>query len=94
MTRVEGDRAIVVGGDVIRSILNTGDHARFFIGAYEALVAAYIDPGQLYADASLDQFVGREWLTAELDAFLPATTAATSSLRPGPVWARRPSRPG
>ena len=72
MARAEGDRAIVVGGDVIRSILSTGDHARFFIGAYEPLVAAYIDPGQLYADAGLDQFIGREWLTAELDAFLAA----------------------
>lgn len=37
---------------------------------YESLRNAYIEPGSVFERADLDHFVGREWLIAEVDAFL------------------------
>jgi hypothetical protein len=68
--RPPGDRSVIVGRDVINSIIVTGDHNRFFIGHYERLRDAYIRPWSVFERVKLDRFVGREWLTAEIDAFL------------------------
>lgn len=65
-----GERGIVVGGDVIRSVLVTGDHNRVFVGDYELLRDAYIQPWSVFQRVDVEGFVGREWLTAEIDAFL------------------------
>ncbi len=64
-----GDRSVAVG-TVINSIINTGDHNRFFIGDYERLRDAYIEPWTVFERVNLARFVGREWLLAEVDAFL------------------------
>jgi hypothetical protein len=66
----DAERSISIGRDVIRSILATGDHARFFIGAYEPIAASYIEPWQIYDHVDLDRFVGRDWLVATFDDFL------------------------
>lgn len=64
------DGSVVVGRDVINSIINTGDHNQFFIGDYERLRDAYIEPWPVFERVNLSHFVGREWLLAEVDAFL------------------------
>lgn len=64
-----GDRSIAVGGDAINSLLVTGDNNIFFVGRYERLVDAYLDPRSLFEELDLDAFVGRSWLLAEVDGF-------------------------
>jgi hypothetical protein len=68
MTHAE--RSILVGRDVIRGILSTGDHARFFLGSYEPIAASYIEPWPVYDNLDLDRFVGRDWLVTGFDHFL------------------------
>lgn len=63
-------RSITVGGDAIGSLLVTGDRNRIFLGAYESLRDAYIDPGSVFKRVEVDRFVGREWLLDEVDRFL------------------------
>jgi len=64
------DRGVVVGGDVMKSIIVTGDHNQIFAGGYECLRDAFINPRSVFERVNLDQFVGREWLLAQVDAFL------------------------
>jgi hypothetical protein len=66
----QGDRSVVVGRDVIKGIINAGDHNQFFIGDYERLRDAYIPPHPVFQRVRLDRFVGRQWLMAEVDTFL------------------------
>lgn len=68
--QASGDRSIVVGRDVIRSVLITGDQNQVFVGDYEQLQDAYIEPWSVFQRADIANFVGREWLTAEIDAFI------------------------
>jgi len=65
-----GESGVAVGRDVIGSIINTGDHNQFFIGDYERLRDAYIEPWPVFERVDLTHFVGRDWLLAEVDAFL------------------------
>ena len=67
---VQGDRSVVVGRDAICSIINTGDHNQFFVGDYERFRDAYIEPWSVFGRVDLHHFVGRQWLLAEIDAFL------------------------
>jgi hypothetical protein len=69
-TSTQGNRRVVVGGDVISSIINTGDHVQFFVGDYERLRDAYIEPWSVFERVDLDHFVGRERFLAKIDAFL------------------------
>ena len=64
------NHALIIGRDVIRSILVTGDHNQFFVGDYESLRDAYIEPWSVFERVNLKQFVGREWLAAKVDTFL------------------------
>ena len=59
-----------IGRDVVRSIIVQGDHNRVFAGDYERLRDAYISPWSVFERVKLDRFVGREWLTERVDAFL------------------------
>ncbi len=70
LPQASGLRSVAVGRDVIRSIISTGDHARIFVGDYERLSDAYIEPWPVFERVQLDHFAGREWLVAEVDAFL------------------------
>lgn len=67
-----GDRGIAIGGDAINSLLVTGDNNTFFVGRYERLADAYLDPRVLYEEVALDRFTGREWLVSFIDGFLTA----------------------
>jgi len=69
-TNAKGERSITIGGDVIHSILITGDHNQVFVGDYERLRDAYIEPWPVFERVNLDRFTGREWLIAEVDACL------------------------
>jgi hypothetical protein len=64
-----GDRSIAIGGDAVYSLLVTGDNNTFFVGHYERLQDAYLDPQMLYRELGLDQFTGREWLVEKVDRF-------------------------
>jgi len=66
----QGERSVAVGRNVIHSILNTGDHNQFFIGDYERLRDAYIEPWSVFERVRLEHFTGRDWLTTAVDAFL------------------------
>ncbi len=66
----DGQRNVTIGGDVIHSIVITGDHNQIFVGDYEYLRDAYISPWSIFERVQLDHFTGREWLTAEVDTFL------------------------
>ncbi|GAA3446532.1 hypothetical protein [Planomonospora venezuelensis] len=68
--RAEGAGAIAIGGDAINSIFVTGGANQFFIGQYERLVEAYLNPRALYRELRLDQFTGRAWLLRAIDDFL------------------------
>lgn len=63
-------RSITVGRDVIGGLLITGDHNQVFVGGYERLQDAYINPQSVFDRVDLAHFIGREWLLAEVDAFL------------------------
>lgn len=63
-------RSIIAGRDVIGSLLVTGDHNQVFVGGYERLQDAYINPQSVFERVDLAHFTGREWLLAEVDAFL------------------------
>lgn len=65
-----GDRSIAIGGDAVYSLLVTGDNNTFFVGQYERLQDAYLDPQMLYRELGLDEFTGREWLVGRVDQFL------------------------
>lgn len=66
----EGAGSIAVGGDAINSIFVTGGANQFFIGQYERLVDAYLNPQALYRELQIDRFVGREWLVRAIDEFI------------------------
>ena len=66
----QGERSISIGGDAIRSIVNTGDGCQVFVGDYERLRDAYISPWSVFDRVQLNHFIGRIWLTDEVDAFL------------------------
>ncbi|MFD7479033.1 hypothetical protein ACFV8Z_44870 [Streptomyces sp. NPDC059837] len=70
IVHAEGEGSIAIGGDAINSIFVTGGVNQFFVGRYERLAEAYLNPRALYRELQLDSFTGRGWLEADLDAFL------------------------
>ncbi|MEJ2557848.1 MAG: hypothetical protein P8186_16795 [Anaerolineae bacterium] len=48
----------------------TGDRNQIFRGHSEHLRDAYIHSWSVFERVNLDHFVDRQWLTAEVDAFL------------------------
>jgi hypothetical protein len=68
--RAEGPGAIAVGGDAINSIFVTGGVNQFFVGQYERLADAYLNPRALYRELQLDRFTGRRWLLQAIDDFI------------------------
>jgi hypothetical protein len=71
--RAEGPGAIAVGGDAINSIFVTGGVNQFFVGQYERLADAYLNPRALYRELQLDRFTGRRWLLLAIDDFIATT---------------------
>jgi hypothetical protein len=65
-----GTRSIAVGQAAIQSIFSTGDNNQFFIGYYERLSEAYLDPSALYQDLDLEHFTGRHEILNAIDGFL------------------------
>ncbi|MFZ4656662.1 MAG: effector-associated domain EAD1-containing protein [Caldilineaceae bacterium] len=70
VARDKNVRNISAGRDVIGSLLITGDHNQVFVGGYERLQDAYINPQSVFDRVDLAHFTGREWLLAKVDAFL------------------------
>ncbi|MDY7075915.1 MAG: hypothetical protein SXV54_03225 [Chloroflexota bacterium] len=62
--QITGDGNVIGDGNVV---VLTKQH---FTGEYERLRDAYIEPGPVFERVNLEHFVGREWLLAEVDAFL------------------------
>jgi hypothetical protein len=65
-----GPGSIAIGRDAINSLLVTGGQNTFFIGRYERLSDAYIDPRALYRELEIERFTGRGWLVGEIDEFI------------------------
>ena len=74
-----GKGIVEIGGDVRDSILVPGDHNEitvtkiynnYYSGAFTTLNDYYIPPDSVFQRVRLDEFTGREWLTAKVDAFL------------------------
>ena len=57
----DGPGAIAVGGDAINNIFVTGGVNHFFVGQYERLAAAYLNPRSLSLQLRLDDYGGRSW---------------------------------
>ena len=51
-------------------VVLTGNSPQIFIGNYQRLSDAYIDPQRVFQRVKLDQFVGRSWLIDEFDKFV------------------------
>jgi Domain of unknown function (DUF4062) len=66
---------IGIGGEVIRSVVVSGSHNQVFVGDYQRLRDAYIQPWSVFRRVRLDRFVGRKWLTRQFDAFLSESSA-------------------
>src|SRR6476646_5124319 len=64
-----GTRSVAVGRDVIGTLI-TGDRNQVFIGHYERLRDHYLSPRETFARHDPDRFVGRKWLTDQVDEFL------------------------
>ena len=71
------ERVVQVGGSLDRSIVVTGDRnvvtqlfQTYFVGDYVPLSDLYLSPDAVFQRVRLDDFVGREWLEADLDRFL------------------------
>jgi hypothetical protein len=62
-------RSVAVGRDVIGTLI-TGDRNQVFIGRYERLRDYYLSPWETFARHDPDRFVGRKWLTDQVDEFL------------------------
>ncbi len=68
---VSADRGgVAAGRDVVAQLISTGDHATFFIGAYQALDEVFIDPSEVFDRVRIDRCLKRDWLEAEVDRFL------------------------
>ncbi len=65
-----GTGSIAVGRDVIRSLLITGNGNTVFVGDYERVRDAYIEPWSVFEKLHLDRFTGRKWLIKTIDRFL------------------------
>lgn len=65
-----------IGGNVQDSVIITGDHNQltinkyFYSGDFVSLDEYYIPPDGVFQRVRVDEFVGREWLTVKVDAFL------------------------
>ncbi|MGD0088686.1 MAG: hypothetical protein ABSE73_02095 [Planctomycetota bacterium] len=66
----ESDSSLPMGSDAIRQLLTEGAKTFFQPQCYALLCAAYIDPQEVFDRLRLAEFTGREWLRAEVDAFL------------------------
>jgi hypothetical protein len=63
---------ISIGKDVVDSVLITGDHnvVNYFKGEYVSLKEHYVPPDSVFQRVRTEDFVGRDWLTVQVDAFL------------------------
>ena len=61
---------ISIGGDVVNSTLIIGNNNIVFSGEYVSLKEHYIPPDSVFQRVRTEDFVGRDWLTVQVDAFL------------------------
>jgi hypothetical protein len=63
---------ISIGGDVVNSVLIAGDNnvVNYFKGEYVSLKEHYVPPDSVFQRVRTEDFVGRDWLTVQVDAFL------------------------
>ncbi len=65
-----GSRSVSIGGNSFHTIVSTGDYSQIFVGDYQRLKDAYIDPRSVFERVTLDRFIGRTWLKALVDSFI------------------------
>jgi len=63
-----------IGGDVANSNIIVGEHNTinkyYYAGEFVSLNEYYIPPDGVFQRVQVEEFVGRDWLTAKVDAFL------------------------
>ena len=61
-----------IRGDVTGGVVFAGDNniVNYFTGEYVSLKEHYIPPDSVFQRVRTEDFVGRDWLTAQVDAFL------------------------
>jgi hypothetical protein len=61
-----------IRGDVVGSVIVTGDNniVNYFTGEYVSLKEHYIPPDSVFQRVRTEDFIGRDWLTVQVDAFL------------------------
>lgn len=74
--KIVGDANVIGHGNIVPLVKAEGGSTiqdviqQVFVGDYERLRDAYIHPWPVFERVGLDHFAGREWLLAEVDAFL------------------------
>lgn len=65
-------KGISIGRDVVDSVVIAGDNniVNYFKGDYVSLKEYYIPPDSVFQRVRTEDFVGRDWLTVQVDAFL------------------------
>jgi hypothetical protein len=62
---------VTIGGDVVgRDKIVSNTYNTYFTGGFETLNDLYVRPDAVFQRVRVQDFVGREWLTAKVDAFL------------------------
>ena len=62
---------VTIGGDVVgRDKIVSNIYNTYFTGGFDTLDDLYVRPAAVFQRVRVQDFVGREWLTAKVDAFL------------------------
>jgi hypothetical protein len=66
------NKSITIKGDVKNGAVFIGDNntVNYFKGEYVSLKEHYIAPDSVFQRVRTEDFVGRDWLTVQVDAFL------------------------
>ncbi|MHB8119511.1 MAG: P-loop NTPase family protein, partial [Methanothrix sp.] len=60
----------VAASEIINSIITTGNNSPVFVGRYERLRDAVIQPDEVFRRVHIESFVGRRWLIEQVDSIL------------------------
>ena len=64
---IEAHDGSVAASEIIKSYITTGNNSPIFVGRYESLKSAFIQPGEVFRRVRI---VGRKWLIDQVDSIL------------------------
>ena len=92
--RASGDASVSIGGSVQGPVSTTNIGTQVIGMSSVPLAVAAKDPEAVFAAASIDTFIGRKWLTTEVDLFMARNSCGYVFVQAVPVWGRPPLRRG